>query len=193
MPLYSEKEIINGCLANDRVYQEHLYKSNYSLFLKICARYAKSIEDAEQLLNDSFLRIFNNLKSYLYKGSFEGWMKRIVVNTCLDYLKSKELKQSMMISHAAPVTDELDISLSEGIIQKMEFMELLKIIQTLPTVSKTVFNLYVFEGYSHKEIGKILEISEGTSSWHLHQARNQLQKKINSINADELLYEHKRI
>jgi RNA polymerase sigma factor (sigma-70 family) len=98
-----------------------------------------------------------------------------------------------MISHAAPVTDELDISLSEGIIQKMEFMELLKIIQTLPTVSKTVFNLYVFEGYSHKEIGKILEISEGTSSWHLHQARNQLQKKINSINADELLYEHKRI
>jgi len=193
MPLYSEKEIINGCQDNDRVYQEYLYKHYYSLFLKICARYAKSMEDAEQLLNDSFLRIFNNIGSFRHAGSFEGWMKRIVVNTCLDYLKSKQLRNAMQISYAASMAEELDIPVSTQAIQQIAFKELLHIIQTLPPVSKTVFNLYVFDGFSHKEIAAMLEISENTSSWHLHHARNLLQKKLKSAEAEQPRYEHKRV
>lgn len=193
MPLHSEKEIIKGCQGNDRVYQEYLYKHYYSLFLKICARYAKCIEDAEQLLNDSFLRIFNNVNTFKYAGSFEGWMKRIVVNTCLDYLKSKQLKNAMQISYAASVTEDMNISVSSHAIHQIEFKELLSMIQTLPPVSKTVFNLYVFDGFSHKEIASMLDISENTSSWHLHHARNILQKKLNSANAEQAKYEHKRV
>lgn len=193
MPLYSEKEIIKGCQESDRVYQEYLYKHYYSLFLKICARYAKSLEDAEQLLNDSFLRIFNNINSFRQTGSFEGWMKRIVVNTCLDYLKSKQLKNAMQVSYAASMPEDSDIPVATQAIHQLEFKELLEMIQTLPPVSKTVFNLYVFDGYAHKEIGVMLDISESTSSWHLHHARNLLQKKLKSANAEPKMYEHKRV
>ncbi|HRO43002.1 MAG TPA: sigma-70 family RNA polymerase sigma factor [Flavipsychrobacter sp.] len=193
MPLYSEKEIIKGCQDNDRVYQEYLYKHYYSLFLKICARYAKSMEDAEQLLNDGFLRIFNNINGFRQSGSFEGWMKRIVVNTCLDYLKSKQLKNAMQISYAASMPEEGNIEVSTQAVHHLEFKELLGMIQTLPPVSKTVFNLYVFDGFSHKEIGTMLDISESTSSWHLHHARNLLQKKLKSVNAEPKMYEQKRV
>jgi len=193
MPQYTEQEIIKGCLENNRVYQEHLYKSYYSLFLKICARYARGMEDAEQLLNDSFLRIFKNLESFKNLGSFEGWMKRIVVNTCLDYLKSKQVKNAMQVTYAANIPEETNIALSTQAVKNLEFKELLGIIQTLPDVSRTVFNLYVFDGFTHREIGKLLNISEGTSSWHLHYARNQLQKKIKKTNAEKPLYEHKRV
>ncbi len=193
MPLYSEQEIINGCRKNDRTYQEYLYQHYYSLFLKICARYAKNMEDAEQLLNDSFLRIFHHVDRFLGSGSFEGWMKRIVVNTCLDYLKSKQLKNSLQLSHAASANDELQVPVNAEVLHHIEFKELLGLIQTLPPVSKTVFNLYVFDGFSHKEIGKLLEISESTSSWHLHHARTQLQKKLKPADNDTKLYEQKRV
>jgi len=193
MPPYSEQEIIKGCQDNDRVYQEFLYKNYYSLFMKMCARYAKNLEDAEQLLNDSFLRIFNNVHSFRQAGSFEGWMKRIVVNTCLDYLKSKQLKNSLQVNYAATMTEDTNLSFSTQALHQLEFKELLNMIQTLPPVSKTVFNLYVFDGFSHKEIGSMLEITESTSSWHLHHARTQLQKKIKTATADQKLYEQKRI
>ena len=193
MPLYTEKEIIEGCQRNDRVCQEYLYKQYYSLFLKICVRYAKGQEDAEQLLNDSYLRIFNHINSFRQAGSFEGWMKRIVVNTCLDYLKSKQLKQAMQISYAANLPEESPIAFSTQTLQQLEFKELIALIQTLPPVSKTVFNLYVFEGYSHKEIGAMLEITESTSSWHLHHARNLLQKKLKAASAALASYEQKRV
>lgn len=193
MPLYTEKEIIEGCQRNDRVCQEYLYKQYYSLFLKICVRYAKGQEDAEQLLNDSYLRIFNHINSFRQAGSFEGWMKRIVVNTCLDYLKSKQLKDSLQVSYAASFPEETNLALSTEAVKKLEFKELLAMVQTLPAVSKTVFNLYVFDGFSHKEIGAMLEISESTSSWHLHHARNLLQKRIKKTNLERPLYENKRV
>lgn len=190
---YTEQDIIRGCRENSRVHQEQLYKDYYSLFLKICMRYAKNMEDAEQLLHDGFLKIFKNVESFKNAGSFEGWMKRLMVNTCLDYLKSKQLKNSLQVSYAAEVPENAQISVSGEALKKMEFKELLDIIQTLPPVSKTVFNLYVFDGFSHKEIGEMLEISEGTSSWHLHQARHTLQKKIKNVYAERPSYEHKRV
>lgn len=193
MSSYIEQEIINGCRKHNRACQEQLYREYYSLFLKMCARYAKNMEDAEQLLNDGFLRIFKNIESFKNNGSFEGWMKKIIVNTCLDYLKSKQLKNAMQISYSAEMPEETNHSLRTEAIRSIEFKELLGIIHTLPAVSRTVFNLYVFEGFSHKEIAAMLDITDGTSSWHLHHARSTLQKKIKSINAEQPLYEQKRV
>ena len=179
---YSETEIIKGCQENHRACQEQLYRHYYSLFLKICVRYAKNMEDAEQLLNDGFLRIFKNISSFKNTGSFEGWMKRVMINTCLDYLKSKQLKDSLKVNSNI-VVEETNIALSTDALRRLEFKDLVAMIQTLPPSSKTVFNLYVFEGFSHKEIGAMLEISENTSSWHLHNARHNLQKRLKKTNA----------
>ncbi len=192
MGQYSEQDIIKGCQENNRVYQEHVYRQYYSLFLKICARYARNLEDAEQLLNDGFLRIFNNIRGFNGTGSFEGWMKRIMVNSCLDYLKSKQIKEAERTDYKEVLPEDSKLSLGPDAVKQLEFKELLQIIQTLPTMSKTVFNLYVFEGFSHKEIAEMLQISEGTSSWHLHKARHQLQKMINN-QAEEPVYASKRI
>jgi len=178
MPEYTEQDIIEGCRRNDRMLQEHLYKKYYSLFLKLCARYAKDMYDAEQLVQDGFLKIFNHMNDYVGKGSFEGWMRRIVVNTCLDYLKSKYLKNSMQLHFPNEIADSATFSINNNALDKIAMKDLLGIIQTLPPMSRTVFNLFVFDGYSHKEIGKILEMSEGTSQWHVNNARKSLQQKI---------------
>src|SRR5690606_26419723 len=123
--------------------------------------------------------------SFKHSGSFEGWMKRILVHVCLDYLKSKQLKESQQVCFPETIPEHLTCSDSLEALKQLEFKELLGMIQELPLMSKTVFNLYVFEGYSHKEIGKMLKINEGTSSWHLYHARNTLQKKLKSINTEK--------
>lgn len=191
MPAYSEHEIIAGCRDQNRAIQEHLYKMYYSLFLKICARYAKDMQDAEQLLNDGFLKIFTNVNKFGDQGSFEGWMKRIVVNTCLDYLRSKYLKQEMVMHvHAIPA-EQSNLSISNEVFENLEFKELVKVIQSLPTMTRTVFNLFVFEGYNHAEIAAQFNISEKTSQWHVHQARYLLQKKVKKNDSLKVTYETK--
>jgi len=192
MPAYTEEEIIIGCRKGERVFQEHLYKSYYSTLMKICVRYAKDMQDAEQLLNDGFMKIFTHISRYQNAGSFEGWMKRIVVNTCLDYLKSSYVKNSMKMNFNPNLVENTSLSVSNDSIQKMEFKELVNMIQSLPAMTKTVFNLFVFEGFSHKEIARQLDISEGTSYWHVHQGRTMLQKKIKD-NSEKVSYECKRV
>lgn len=192
MQAYTEEEIINGCRKGERVFQEHLYKSYYSILIKICLRYAKDMQDAEQLLNDGFMKIFTHVGKYQNSGSFEGWMKKIMVNTCLDYLKSSYVKNAMKMNVNANMVENTSLSVANESIEKMEFKELVNMIQALPAMTKTVFNLFVFEGYSHKEIAKQLEISEGTSYWHVHQGRTMLQKKIKD-NSEKFSYERKRV
>ncbi len=192
MPQYSEQDIINGVRKQARAMQEHLYKLYYSVFLKVCARYAKDMEDAEQLINDGFLKIFNNIDKYGGTGSFEGWMRRIMINTCLDYLRSKYLKDAKMMSvHALPA-DETPISAGgASAVENINFKELVTLIQSLPAMTRTVFNMYVFDGYNHGQIGDQLEISEKTSQWHLHKARTLLQKKIIKNDSQTVTYETK--
>ena len=149
------------------------------------------MEDAEQLLNDGFLKIFSNISGYKNTGSFEGWMKRVIINNCLDYLKSKDTKNALKITHATPQNETNEVAIPADVIKTMGFKELLAVIQLLPHTTKTVFNLYVFEGYAHKEISRMLDISEGTSSWHLHHARHLLQHAIKKNNLERAKYEHK--
>lgn len=165
----------------------------YSMFLKVCARYAKDMQDAEQLLNDGFLKIFTQIEHYKSTGSFGGWMQRIMVNTCLDYLRGTAFKEDMIMHVNAIPAEESNISVGNDAIESMEFRELVSIIQCLPAMTRTVFNLFVFEGFNHKEISEQLDISEGTSHWHVHQARNILQKKIKNTQHQKVTYEAKRI
>jgi RNA polymerase sigma-70 factor, ECF subfamily len=163
------------------------------MFLKVCARYAKSMQDAEQLLNDGFLKIFTQIDLFKNNGSFAGWMQRIMINTCIDYLRGTALKEEMSIHvHSIPA-EESNISVDNVALDNMEFRELVKIIQSLPTMTRTVFNLFVFDGFNHKEISAQLAISEGTSHWHVHQARSILQKKIQKSEHQKVTYETKRI
>jgi len=193
MPAYSEQEIIAGCRDKNRTIQEHLYKIYYSMFLKVCARYAKDMEDAEQLLNDGFLKIFNNVSKFASQGSFEGWMRRIMVNTCLDYLRTKDLKQAMIMHVKSVPPEDTVISVSNSGLENMEFKELVSVIQSLPVMTRTVFNLFVFEGYNHAEIAGQFKISEKTSQWHVHQARSLLQQKLKKNDPLKVNYESKRV
>lgn len=180
MPEYNEQEIIDGCKKQKQLFQEQLYRKYYGLFLKLCMRYANNIHDAEQLINDGFLKIFASISSYEGKGSFVGWMRKIIVNTCLDYIKSKQNKDDKNTHYKDAISETNLIQHDSNALQNLSFKELLILIQSLPATSKTVFNLFVFEGYSHKEIGKIMEISEGTSQWHVNNARKILQTKLNN-------------
>jgi RNA polymerase sigma factor (sigma-70 family) len=193
MPAYSEEEIIAGCRKKNRALQEHLYKMYYSTFLKVCARYAKSMQDAEQLLNDGFLKVFSQIDFFKNTGSFAGWMQRIMINTCLDYLRSTSLKEDMIMHVNSIPAEESNISVGNEALESIEFRELVNLIQSLPSMTRTVFNLFVFDGFNHKEISEQLDISEGTSHWHVHQARNMLQKKIKKSELQKVTYEAKRI
>lgn len=193
MPEYSEQELINGCRDQNRTLQEQLYKLYYSVFLKVCARYARDMQDAEQLLNDGFLKIFTQINTFKNNGSFAGWMRRIMVNTCLDYLRSKYLKDSMVMNVNTVQAEQSNVSVSNDAFDNIEFKELVSIIQLLPPMTRTVFNLFVFEGYNHGEIAVQLGISENTSHWHVHRARSLLQKKLKKNDSLNVTYETKGV
>ena len=168
---YSE-DIISGCVKGDRKAQERLYKEYYSSMVKLCMRYTKNEEDAVEVLNNGFLKVFKNIQRYEPgKASLYTWIRTIVINTCLDFIKSKQ--------NIEPYK-ELDetVHIPSDVISKMKADELLRLIRRLPPSTQAVFNLYVIEGYGHKEIGTLLNISEGTSKWHLSEARQRLQKMI---------------
>lgn len=178
MQAFTEKEVIKGCCKYDRAFQEYLYHQYSGLFLKLCVRYAANFHDAEQLLQDAFLKIFSSIQQYGNKGSFEGWMRRIVVNTCLDYLRSKQFKENRQTNLVEIFPENVGFQCEATVLQKMNLESLVVLIQSLPPMSRAVFNLFVMEGYSHKEIAQQLNISEGTSQWHVNNARQSLQKKI---------------
>lgn len=129
------------------------------------------------MLNDAFFKIFTKMESYSGAGSFEGWMKRIVVNTVTDHLR-RHIKDRE-VYHAAELPEE--VSVNENIIGRLSYKELLAVVHELPDMQRAVFNLHVFEELKHKDIAETLGISEVNSRWHLNDARKRLKEKINSI------------
>jgi len=173
--MLSESEIINGCLSHDKKAQKMLYKKYASSMFGICLRYCKKRAEAEDVLQEAFIKIFSSIGSYRSDGSFEGWLKRIVVNTALNYYKSNlkrcfdESIDEMNDSHMPTAqVNETDLSMQD----------LMRMINSLSDGYRMVFNLYAIEGYSHKEIGEMLNISENTSKSQLSRARVILQNKI---------------
>lgn len=145
-------------------------------FYAICMRYTHDMAEAEDILQDGFVRIFKNIDSFTRAGSFEGWMKRIIVNTAIEYFRKRTNLYSITEFEYAE-----SVSYDEQTIENIAAGDILKLIQELPIGYRTVFNLYAIEGFSHKEIGDMLEISEGTSKSQLARARGILQQKVNDL------------
>jgi RNA polymerase sigma factor (sigma-70 family) len=171
-------EIIKGCLAGNRRDQELLYRRHASKLYAVCLQYSANNEEARDILQEGFIKIFENLGNYKYEGSFEGWMRRITVNTALEKFRSRSNLYRVDDIDQLPEPDaEPDNQDYAG----LEAADLLEIIRELPPKYRMVFNLYAIEGYSHKEIGEMISISEGTSKSNLSRARTILQRRVGSF------------
>ncbi len=166
------EKLIQKCAKNDRKAQAEVYQLFSGKLFALCLKYSKNYTEAQDNLQDGFMTIFNKIGQYNSKGSFEGWMKRVMINTALQKYRSKSLLS--LVNEEIP--DEVFVEVDEDSIS-LEY--LLNIIQQLPDRYRMVFNLYVLDGYSHKEISKKLEITEGTSKSNLSRARLILKEKIN--------------
>lgn len=141
-------------------------------------RYAGNSDEAEDMLNDGFLKVFSNLDRYEDTGSFEAWMKRVVRNAALDYRRKYDNKVDFVDIDEISDSQMADHHINDAV-SKMSSQELVNLIQQLPPVTRVVFNLFVFEGFSHGEIAQQLNISENTSAWHVNNARTRLKNAIN--------------
>ena len=141
----------------------------------VCLRYGRDRHEAEEMLQEGFIKVFSSLHQFRNEGSLEGWIRRVMVTTALQYLRSRTPLRAVFSTDARESTE---VSADETIESNLTAKELLVLVQNLPTVYRMVFNLYVFEGFKHKEIAEMLQISEGTSKSNLYDARQLLKEKI---------------
>ena len=171
------KDIINGCLKGNRRDQELLYRRHAAKLYAVCLQYSGNDEEARDILQEGFIKTFENLVHYKHEGSFEGWVRRIMVNTALEKYRSKHSLRRVDDIDQIPEPDaEPDNEDYAG----LQAVDLLGIIRELPPKYRMVFNLFAIEGYSHREIGKMMNISEGTSKSNLSRARVILQRRVGS-------------
>jgi RNA polymerase sigma factor (sigma-70 family) len=166
--------LIEGCKANERSAQETLYKRYYGKMMAMCLRYTGNRDDAMEVLNTGFLKVFKSLDSYKSNGSFDGWVYRIIYNSVIDRLRTrmKEMKTVEVDNDMAIAT------IDTSSIQELYVKDLMGLMQELPQSTRLVFNMFAIEGYQHSEIAELLNISEGTSKWHVNQARKILKQRI---------------
>lgn len=172
----SLEHIINGCIAGKSASREMLYRMYSSKMWGVCLRYARDKDEAKDILQDGFIKAFEKINQFEGRGHFEGWLRKIMINTALaEYRKKRYLNIESVYSSNK---DEESFERIEGDIAADELLEIIK---ELPSQYKLVFNLYAIEGYSHKEIADLLSISEGTSKSNLSRARDILQKKVSAV------------
>ncbi|RTL54371.1 MAG: sigma-70 family RNA polymerase sigma factor [Sphingobacteriales bacterium] len=169
-----EKELIHDCISGKPDAQKQFYLKYAPKMMIVCLRYSTTKPDAEDLLQEGFLKVFKNLAQFNGAGSLEGWVRRIFVNTALAKFRDKNKLMPIVTMENIEQSSDEYLQMAERIDGKV----LLKLVQSLPAAYKIVFNLYVFEGYKHKEIAEMLHISEGTSKSNLHDARKILQHLI---------------
>ena len=167
-------KLVLACQENNSLAQRELYDMFKSKMFGICLRYAGNYDDAQDILQDGFLKVFEKIHQFGFKGAFEGWMRKIMVNTALEKYRL-HYRQVTVNENIA----EIEYEQENEIIAEIDRIELVKIIQDLSPRYRIVFNLYALEGYSHKEISEMLQITEGTSKSNLSRARTILQEKVN--------------
>lgn len=174
----NEQQLIASCKRGDRIGQKELYNRFARKMMGVCYRYVNDMETASDLLQDGFVKVFQSLDSYSGTGSFEGWVRKIFVNCALEFLRKTDV-----LRNAADLDDRLELAHSDNssVISSMTAKELMDLVHELPPGFRTVFNLFAIEGYSHKEIGDMLNITESTSRSQFTRARQLLQKKINVL------------
>mgnify|MGYP003584111637 FL=1 len=168
-----EKQLIKACINNDSKAQRLLYEKYDARFFAVCKRYFTDIQQAEDALVKGFLKIFQNLENYSFEGSFEGWMRRIMINECLMELRKNKVFHLNVDDYSSSISSNQEAS------QQIEEDDVMKLLDYLPEGCRLVFTLYVIEGYKHKEIAESLGITEGTSKSQLNLAKTKLKDMLN--------------
>jgi|SRR5450432_934943 len=169
------QKLLQGCLAKDRSCQRKIYEVYGPSMMALCLRYSKNREEAEEILQDGFVQVFKNIFQLKNTGSFEGWMRRIMINCALQRYRSEENRFNLATFTADPCFQSEQMNQLDRLSEK----EMIRLIHSLPPACRIVFNLFVFEGMKHREIASLLNITEGTSKSNLSDARNILKKQIN--------------
>lgn len=170
---YNENDLIQGCIRGDRRIQRELYDRFAPKMYGVCLRYAGNAEEAEDILQEGFIKVFKKISSYRGEGSFEGWVRRIFVNTAIEYYRKKTYLQPIT-EHEENTVEGKYLSVLDNLAEK----DIIKLVQQLSPGYRTVFNMYVVEGYTHKQIAELLGISEGTSKSQLSRAKQILQDMV---------------
>lgn len=173
-------ELLDGCLTKNRRSQEMLYKQFYGYAMSICLRYAKSREEAKEILNDGFFKIFSKLDSFDKSKPFKTWLGRIMINTALDHYRHEVIRDKFEVMEAGE-----QAFVDETVISKLSHDELVGVIQKLTPAYRIVFSMYVIDGYTHEEIAADLNISLGASKSNLSRAREKLREMLSRINVDD--------
>jgi len=169
-------ELIAGCIAGKRSAQEQLYDAFYRAMAAICMRYTKNKEDAMEVLNDGFIKVFKHIQRFdRARASLYTWMRTIMINTAIDYLKRQQPAFDEL-----NLTDEEEPAIGNRFVEQADADGLLALIRKLPPATQAVFTLFTVDGYSHQEIAHLLGISEGTSKWHLSDGRKKLKQFIHN-------------
>jgi len=168
-----DEQIIQGCIANDRRSQEILYRYFFPKLLSMCRRFTSDEDRQISIINDGMLKVFSNFRQFEGTGSLEGWIRRIVFNSLSDHFRRdrKYIKSMLM--------EEKDRVFRPEALSKLYYEDLMTMVESLPGMMQNVFKCYELYGYSHKEIGEVYQISEGTSKWHLSKARERLRLQFN--------------
>ena len=172
-------QLLKDCIRQKPIAQEQLYRHFAPVMLGVCYRYTKSIHDAEDVLQEGFVKVFHHIKDYKSTGELGGWIRKIMVNTALNYLKKNKKYRTEMVFTEAPLHPVTDLNPQVNLDAK----ELAELIRQLPTGFQTIFNLYAIEGFTHVEIGQMLGISEGTSKSQYARARYLLMEWIDKYSS----------
>jgi len=167
------KQLIKGCIKQDRASQKDLYKALYSYALGICMRYSDTKEEAQEIMNDGFMKVFQRIEKYDLDRPFQPWFSRILINTAIDHFKKKE-----KYGYETSIEDSFELEARQTIEGDIAYDEMLEIIRKLPPKYRAVFNLRAIEGYQHDEIAEILGISTGTSKSNYARAKAKLQQYL---------------
>ena len=166
-------KLIDGCVKKDRKSQKELYKLYYGYALRICLRYAKNKDEAVEVVNDGFMKVFTHLSRYQVNQSFNSWLSTIMINTAIDHYR-KRIKQLEM----EELNEHHQVEDRENILSNINYEDLIKLVQKLSYAYRTVFNLFAIDGYTHEEISKLLHITVGSSKSNLFKARENLKKML---------------
>ena len=173
--------IIKGCIQNEMLCQQQLYKLYYPDMIKICYRYAGDADGAGTIYNNAMLKVFKSIGNYTDEGKLVSWIKTIVINCSIDFCKKKNI-----FRQSVPYIPEDEIILLPEAFDRVSGKEIQEMISQLPAATATVFNLYIYDGYTHKQIAELLSISDGTSKWHVSEAKKLLKTKLEKISTNEL-------
>lgn len=173
-----EERLIRQCIQGDRKAQIRLYDQCYSYMMSICIRYCRDPQEAGARLNLAFLKVLNHLKDYEHSGSFKAWISKITLRSIIDEFRGQQKHYQVHVYQGQFVQEPQWSNGESSFSIDVDVEKIMTMIQELAPMDRQVFNLFAIDGYSHKEIAALLDISEGTSKWHVHEARKKLKEKL---------------